>query len=170
MTPIAVFFTNALPFIVMGAIALATYGLMFVAKKPILVCAGLLVKATASSRVTTATNSVAGTLGCECISVGLLYITEFLFSYHISGWWGIGAGLLATLIYLFVENIQDASHKKLGVAIDEYTPDDVTSDSILEEIRKAIAKAKAEDEAKVDAKSTVTGKNIISSIDSIAKN
>lgn len=169
MTPIALFFTNALPYIVMVAIAGATFGLMFVASKPIITVASFIIRVTSSS-ATTARNSVAGIFGCELISVGILYMTEFLFSYHISTWWGVGAGLLATLIYLFAENIHDASFKKLGVEMDKLTPDEVTADSILAEVKKAVAKAKAEDASKVDATSISTAKNIIDSVARIGKN
>ena len=168
MTPIALFLTNALPFIVMVAIAGATFGLMFVASKYIIAFSSLIIRVT-SSRGTTARNSVAGIFGCECISVGILYITEFLFSYHISSWWGVAAGLLATLLYLFCENIHDASFKKLGVAIDELTAG-VDSDAILAEVRKTIEHAKADDAKKADDKATVTATSLINSVENIVKN
>jgi len=154
---------SILPGLIMVGIAFATFGLMYVAKKPIIVVSGLLIKAK-SSGGETARNSVAGILGCECISVGILCTTEWLFNYSISFWWGIAAGFLATLIYLFVENIQDASKKKLGEAVDELSDNAISADALKAYIAEAVKNAEEADGVKLDDKVKAVATAVIGAV------
>ena len=100
----------------------------------------------------------------ECISVGILCTTEWLFNYSISFWWGIAAGFLATLIYLFVENIQDASRKKLGEAVDELSDNAISADALKAYIAEAVKNAEEADGVKLDDKVKAVATAVIGAV------
>lgn len=133
------FVTAAFPALIMFAVSLLTFGVMFFVKKPIIELAAAIFK-TNKSGASTARNSVAGIITSVAIAVGFQYTMQALFNFTIVIWWGIAAGFIATLIYLFIENIRDGGAKKFGKEVKDIIGDTVELDTLLDYIKRLITR------------------------------
>lgn len=162
------FVTAAFPALIMFAVSLLTFGVMFFVKKPIIELAAAIFK-TNKSGASTARNSVAGIITSVAIAVGFQYTMQALFNFTIVIWWGIAAGFIATLLYLFIENIRDGGAKKFGKEVKDIIGDTVELDTLLDYIKKTYNKAVDAQVEAEDNKTKNLAETLVGNLTSVSK-
>ena len=82
---------------------------------------------------------------------------------------GIAAGFIATLLYLFIENIRDGGAKKFGKEVKDIIGDTVELDTLLDYIKKTYNKAVDEQVEAEDNKTKNLAETLVGNLTSVSK-